>query len=74
MKCPKEYTHLIAALLLGMAFGASLIPPLVGYLVAMLAGLALHKAGLLNALKEAVEYVGLLAISWTIVATLLHYP
>lgn len=68
-----ECAHLIAALLLGAALGALLTPPILGYLAALVAGLALRKARLLRSLKEAVEYVGLLVVSWTVVATLLHY-
>lgn len=64
--------HLLAALALGSALGALRAPPLLGYLAALLAALALRKGGFLRQAKGALEYAGLLALSWSIAASVLY--
>ena len=68
----KEYMHVLTALGLGLALGALQAPPLLGYLAALLAALALRRMGFLRQAKGALEYAGVLALSWSIAATALH--
>lgn len=64
--------HALTALALGLALGALRAPPLLGYLAALLAALALRRQGFLRQAKGALEYAGILALSWSIAATALH--
>ncbi len=64
--------HLLTALALGLALGALRAPPLLGYLAALAAALALRKRKLLGGARGALEYAGALILSWSIAASALH--
>ncbi|MCS7104656.1 MAG: hypothetical protein NZ954_03730 [Thermofilaceae archaeon] len=64
--------HLIAATILGIVLGIPPAPPLLGYIAAVILALTLYKYGLIRQTKDALEYIGLLILSWTLSTSLLH--
>lgn len=68
----RENAHLLSALALGVALGVPPAPPLLGYLAALTLALALRRLDLLRGGKRALEYAGVLALSWVVTASLLH--
>ncbi|MEM0308552.1 MAG: hypothetical protein QXE91_04865 [Thermofilaceae archaeon] len=68
----RDSAHILTGLALGAALGVPPAPPILGYLAALAAALALRRLGLLRGGRGALEYLGALAVSWVVAASLLH--
>lgn len=66
----RGWEHLAAALALGVALGVPRAPPLLGYAAALVTALALRRLGLLRGARGALEFAGLLAVAWSLAASL----